>query len=614
MAVDISGGMLFKISENGGRELIATLQDVEQAMKAATTAGEQHGQQSNKLTEIYRAGRADRREMSFFFREGKDLMMLSTMATMALGNADAHASAERKNLTTALMSGVMTLQTSAFLMSTLKIATGEVGMAIGALLGVGAGLFSFFTGVNEEAKKAAEEGLKQFGEAFSGQSKFGQAGTVSAIDTKIKELKTAIESYGIFDQKIKAALNPKTGQMNVSVVPGLPTRTELQNQLDIYKSLREEAVKTEAIETAKWNVVNAMNNVLRGNYTTVQAINVGLAIAKKELETGVDYQTKQNLTARDYERIQNEIFTLETNKTRIQQGEQPYTEEQVKVIQSTGFELSMMGQHQEQMNDALKKFITLREKAWGHKPLITTSGTPIESIGGKEDTLKLLNDDIKKETNSKTLNELLEKRKKLQEEINNLNKTDEEKLKSGLNELGSTLGSIQNAFNIMGVSADSFLSEFITGLQDALSIVKTIEETIQLIHDIKMAGGILSFLTGLFSLGSIFATAGASTPVVGEVGFLGHTGGIPIAHSGSMLGSNYQGNREAIVKVHAGEEIITPYDPRHRKNGGSATGGSINVNYNVSANDSRSFESMVNTPGHRRALQKAFARAMRSTN
>ncbi len=180
---------------------------------------------------------------------------------------------------------------------------------------------------------------------------------------------------------------------------------------------------------------------------------------------------------------------------------------------------------------------------------------------------------------------LLEKRKQLQQEINDLNMTDAEVQQEALMILGNSLSQIQSAMDQFGISQTSLIGQMVSGFQRILQIVETIK---------------------------------AVTAAINAIGMLGifHSGGVPVpmAHTGMMLGSNYQGHREAIVKMHSGEEIITPYDPRHRRNGGRSIGTNVNVNYNVRAIDARSFETTINTSQHRRSLVKTINRALRSNN
>ena len=180
---------------------------------------------------------------------------------------------------------------------------------------------------------------------------------------------------------------------------------------------------------------------------------------------------------------------------------------------------------------------------------------------------------------------LLERRKQLQQEINDLNKTDTELQQEALMILGNSLNQIQSAMDMFGISQTSLIGQMVSGFQRILEIVETIKAVQQGIHALSLLG--------------IF-----------------HSGGVPVpmAHTGMMLGSNYQGHREAIVKMHSGEEIITPYDPRHRRNGGRSIGTNVNVNYNVRAIDARSFETTINTSQHRRSLVKTINRALRSNN
>jgi hypothetical protein len=134
------------------------------AIGSATAATDAHGKSVSKMTQTYREECAEHRKRNFFFREGRELVMMMSFAMMALSNSEGNASSSQKNLNKALMEGFTVFMTADFalkmLSTTMGFATGGLTTAITAVIGVGVGLISFLRSAKtntEELAKANKE-------------------------------------------------------------------------------------------------------------------------------------------------------------------------------------------------------------------------------------------------------------------------------------------------------------------------------------------------------------------------------------------------------------------------------------------------------------------------
>lgn len=198
--------------------------------------------------------------------------------------------------------------------------------------------------------------------------------------------------------------------------------------------------------------------------------------------------------------------------------------------------------------------------------LLFTQDTPMGDIQRKQNRLDDVEAELKATASGERRVELLKERKKLQQDINDLNMTDIERQQEALSILGGSLSSIQNAMDRFGISQTSLIGQMIEGFQRVLAIVEAI-------NAIQSAVSSFSSLLSIIGLVAAPATGGASA-----VPFIGST-------------------------------ITAP----NVVDSGKSKGG-LQINYNVQANDSKSFGQMLDTPAHRRELNKAITRLYRSNN
>jgi ABC-type multidrug transport system fused ATPase/permease subunit len=143
-----------------------------------TKATEQLTEKTKNATQEYRQFFREQRLQDRMLREGKEAIMGVAFAFMMLTSSGNETSSTMKGVQKGLVGFIAGMNATEFSMFSLGRSLSNMGGAmgnfglmlmknssiIGAVVGIGAGLIAFFSEANAEAKKAAEEGLKQFNE------------------------------------------------------------------------------------------------------------------------------------------------------------------------------------------------------------------------------------------------------------------------------------------------------------------------------------------------------------------------------------------------------------------------------------------------------------------
>ena len=139
------------------------------------TATDQLSQKTEKSISWVRQARMEHRQTAYAMREGREVMMLSMFAMMALMNTDENASKSSKALNKTLMETVMAFQAMRFVMFSLQenagfaglaakmgMSAGGLGMAISTIVALGFGLISFLRSQTSTTKELNDELAKQY--------------------------------------------------------------------------------------------------------------------------------------------------------------------------------------------------------------------------------------------------------------------------------------------------------------------------------------------------------------------------------------------------------------------------------------------------------------------
>jgi hypothetical protein len=143
----------FKASNSGGGGIIPP----PSVINPSTDAIKTHGKEVDKLTQLYRTERAENRMRNFMFREGREVVMMLSLAMMTLTSSSEDASGSAKKLNAALMSGFSTYMATDFAIKGIATALGMTPGGWAAALTLVVGLIAGFTSAmkenNEEIRK-----------------------------------------------------------------------------------------------------------------------------------------------------------------------------------------------------------------------------------------------------------------------------------------------------------------------------------------------------------------------------------------------------------------------------------------------------------------------------
>ncbi len=285
------------------------------------------------LREFYREQRIQDRTT----REASQAVIGFTVGLAALFSTSGKVEGATKNLTQSLLAGVTAAQGMEFSTAAVGIAGrnlpgifGKISNSlianagtIGAVVGVGAGLISFFMNVNEEAKKAAEEGLSDFEKKLKDMP-IGQQGKVQGfLESRLTQSKKDLEKAQKDILSIPEFLPGKENTYRESN-PAYTQQIQLiqakkddialtEKYLDKAKEISEEARLQKDYEEYTKNVI-----IQTG--TRIQKIDARLAEINKKKAQGVAVDENGKKLADEEQKLQKERKEL-TQSTDDAQNE-----------------------------------------------------------------------------------------------------------------------------------------------------------------------------------------------------------------------------------------------------------------------------------------------------
>lgn len=552
---DITKRMLIEVSERGSQEVVANLrnveraqEDVEQESGRVDQASKRYGTTTQNLTRWIREQRTEQRQQAFLFREGRQAISSVAFAALSLTSATSGNSKAMQLLNQTLVTGYGAFQATNLAMSALGITSGGASTAIQLLVGGGAALMAYLNTAKTSTADYAKqlERLKTIaGEGVAGISPAQARSEVDAFNQRIEAEKAELKEM----QKLNEVYDDHGRLRSATTVATAGAIERQQGLIIAFERYRDAAANVLAIEEQRQAVMERETN-LEGTL-------------RKELEA--------------------------INQARRAEGLEPITREQLAVLQSSSFELSLMANKHEGITGEMKKQLELQKEQREKKEPIT--GPPSGIIAELDWEIKNLNVKIRQSKIEAEISQLRDERDAKQRRMNQLLGQET----SQLMQVRTHFQEISSAMHGLGVQGDSFVQKLVVGIDAALRIAQIIEGMNK-----KEGAGIGDYL-------SIFAS-------FAQIALLfAHEGGVIQARSGMGLPTRYNGRREVMVKAFEGEEIITPRDPRHSSNMGGAASQTMNVQVRlfVNAIDPVSFRDYLRKPQYRRAVAEAMVQAIR---
>lgn len=260
------------------------------------TATDQLSTKTEKQIGWVRQARMEHRQTAYAMREGREVMMLSMVAMMALMNTDENASKKSKELNKTLMETVMAFQAMRFVMYSLQdnagfaglaakmgMSAGGLGMAISAIVALGFGLISFLKNQTSTTKELNDELAKQ----YDLEVKLGMIKLPQQVADAQKKVNDAQKDYNELLQK----------------------REELQRKLGTAeKDYSDVMVATAAIRSYK-NDIADLDLQISQHKTTLETAQValkGLTDEQKKSDDQTKQETKQIID--NYENVKEAAY------------------------------------------------------------------------------------------------------------------------------------------------------------------------------------------------------------------------------------------------------------------------------------------------------------------
>ncbi len=551
--MELTKDMVLRVRQTGAGQVTQELAGIDaeqkrvaQSADQATDAAKRHGQATSQLTQFVKAQRTENRQQNFLFRESKDVVGSLAFGMIALSSATGKSTVATQGLERSLLTGFTTFQAADFAMAALGVSTGGVSTAIKAVLAGGAGIFTFLSQLDTNAKKTAGSGLKELEGRIAGLSALTQgkniaaltelAGTQGAIVVSLERQRTLeIASANGNNAKLRAML--MFDQLHGKELSD--AKIALENtlkELEAYKNVNGELVISDGL------------------------------LAQENLK--LDQLTKQRdneaKTLEEIADLTRQIELSQGNIARIQEGLTPLTQSQKSAIQDGAFYLSQIAQKRQQETDELYKQLGLarrkrEEDGYFAKQRTALNRPSLGTVGRNVERLRELDALIQMEESEDKRNELLKKRNRLQEELNRQMMTTSELTQHDLSTFASGLRGIGSALEYVGLQS-SALWDVVSALEAIATAIKAID--------------LISTLFGFLGLGGV----GAGAEVTGAgMGF-------PTGRIGTIAG--------------AGASASPSLSRRPVGSDGASLGGSINIY----AMDAKSFSQFLRTPANRRVF------------
>ncbi len=289
--------LVLKISIDKGNAVV-DVQQVATALAQLETQEKQTGKGASGMvdeaSQSFKGFFQEQRLQDKIMNEGKQSLLGMSSAYVMLSQSMGNGAGQTSAFETSLTQFIMTANAGEFALfsmakagsglgGTLGMIAGRVGGLAGPIsmvIGVGAGLISFFSKSNEEAGKAAQEGLAKFNEQITGMS----LSDLEKVSAGIKKRFELIREERLKLQNSKADL-PPDGMVSKETIDKATAAFEQQRATRLRELQEQETGLTEIQEKTekqldterKMKDIRALGQaVLSDNYNTIQSIHAEL--------------------------------------------------------------------------------------------------------------------------------------------------------------------------------------------------------------------------------------------------------------------------------------------------------------------------------------------------
>ncbi len=294
---------------------------------------ESHDEHTRKVQDGEKALRQFWREQKFQDRVSRDarealLGATGAVATFTVGNSVA--SKAVKQFDESLLSGLAAQNQMEFALfslgqvgSKLPGMFGTIATSVGAMagpiaitVGVGALLINFFQRSNEEAKKAAEEGLKQYREELGKLSEPQRLQLATNLKAEVEKIKAQLGEIELARRAI-ATPSPETGAVETSralTAKEAELKRALEQRLGILEQIQAATEVDLEMEKARLSLQRESDTVLQNVLTTVQDQDLAIKRLRTEIETRVDLEKQTALTVEQIRARTDELNRIERER------------------------------------------------------------------------------------------------------------------------------------------------------------------------------------------------------------------------------------------------------------------------------------------------------------
>lgn len=314
---------------------------------------EDHRKELTEGEKAFKGYIAEQRLQDRAFKEGTNTILGITTALTLLTQGNDANSDSVKRIERSLLSTVVALNTFEFAMFSVNQLGNKLGGTIGTMIsrlagmagpigivvGVGAGLISFFQETNEQAKKAADEGLTEFGNKLK-ELDFGERAVfINQVAKALANARKELEGYqdvAIDEDKARSMDGRQRIEYQIKINKlNEDNRKTLSDNVKYYEQALEKAKEANAAAAIFERAQREVLSIQAKSDVQLVSINAKLELLNQQKKQGMEFDENGRRIVDEILRLESERDAiLEPTAAKIERASEAYANQRKRIIES----------------------------------------------------------------------------------------------------------------------------------------------------------------------------------------------------------------------------------------------------------------------------------------
>ncbi len=332
--------------------LKAKIADTEMQIKSATKTQEGYRREVTEGEKAFKGYIAEQRVQDRAFREGTNAILGITTALTLLTQGNETTSNSVKKIERSLLATVIAINTVEFSLFSLGQMGTRLGGTFGMMLtrisalagpiamvvGIGAGLIAFFQKTNDEAKKAADEGLNDFANRLKELDAGERARVINSVASALANARKELQAYSdveIDPEKAKTLNFRQRIEEQVRINElNEKNRKELQDQVTFYERALDRVKESNRAAEITQRIQQDILLLQSKSDNQIVSINARIDLLNQKKKLGVEYDEKGRRIVDEIARLEAQRnLTLETTVEKKERNLQFLADEQKRELE-----------------------------------------------------------------------------------------------------------------------------------------------------------------------------------------------------------------------------------------------------------------------------------------